>query len=115
MNSIHQGYWLPLPPGDKRGGEIMARRKKRIEHAGIVRGFAERLREVRRARGMTQAELARQAAISDSYLRRLESAGAACGIDLLDRLATALGTTPAELLPTPSPPADEVAVLREQV
>jgi transcriptional regulator with XRE-family HTH domain len=93
----------------------MARRKRpRIEHAAIVRRFAERLREVRRSRGLTQAELARQAHTSESYIRRLESASAAAGIDLLDRLATALGTTPANLLPTVTP-ADELTVLRQQV
>jgi transcriptional regulator with XRE-family HTH domain len=52
--------------------------------------------------------------MSESYIRRLEAAGAAPGIDLLGRLAAALGTTPAELLPAPAPPA-EVEVLREQV
>ena len=105
----------PLDLAMSEEGFSMPRRKKpTIQHAEIVRGFAERLREVRRARGMTQAELARQATISESYLWRLEAAGAACGIDLLDRLATALGTTPPALLPTPGPPA-EIAVLREQV
>ena len=44
---------------------------------------------MRRDRGMTQAELARRAAVSESYVRRLESAGAAPGIDMLDRLAAA--------------------------
>ena len=65
----------------KDKGEFrMARRKKpAIQHAEIVRRFAERLRKLRRDRGLTQAELARRAAISESYVRRLESAGAARG------------------------------------
>jgi transcriptional regulator with XRE-family HTH domain len=92
----------------------MAKRKHHIEHADIVKGFAIRLREARRAKGMTQANLARASHISESYLRRLEAAGAAPGIDLLDRLATALGTTPADLLPPPGPRA-ELAVFREQI
>src|SRR5690242_5583504 len=91
----------------------MAKRKARIEHAEIVRLFAARLREVRHSRGLTQAELARQAHVTVSYIGRLESAGAAPGIDLVDRLARALGTTVADLLPTTAP-SDTLAVLRDQ-
>ncbi|MES2790041.1 MAG: helix-turn-helix transcriptional regulator [Planctomycetota bacterium] len=78
----------------------MANRKVKIKHGEIVRLFAARLREVRNSRGMTQAELARQAQVTTSYIGRLESAGAAPGIDLVERLAEALGTTAHDLLPT---------------
>jgi transcriptional regulator with XRE-family HTH domain len=91
----------------------MAKRKIRIEHAEIVRLFAAQLRELRHTRGMTQADLARHANVTTSYIGRLESAGAAPGIDLVDRLARALGTTVQELLPK-IVPVDTVAVLREQ-
>lgn len=91
----------------------MAKRKRRIAHAEIVRLFAERLRETRRSRGMTQAELARLASITVSYIWKLESGGAAPGIDLVERLARALGTTLADLLPT-EPVPDTLAVLRSQ-
>ena len=91
----------------------MAKRKRRIEHAEVVRLFASRLRELRSSRGMTQAELARQAHVTTSYIGRLEAGGAAPGIDLLDRLAKALGTTGQDLLPVTAP-ADTMAVLRQQ-
>jgi transcriptional regulator with XRE-family HTH domain len=91
----------------------MAKRKARIEHAEVVRLFAARLREVRHSRGLTQAEVARQAHVTTSYIGRLEGGGAAPGIDLLERLARALGTTSADLLPTTAPP-DTEAVLRDQ-
>lgn len=91
----------------------MASRKPRIDHSEIVRLFAARLRELRHSRGMTQAELALHAHITASYVGRLESAGAAPGIDLLDRLASALGTTPTDLLPI-SAPTDSMAVLRDR-
>jgi transcriptional regulator with XRE-family HTH domain len=92
----------------------MARQKKpTIKHAEIVQRFAERLREMRRARGMTQVELSRRASVSESYIRRLESAGAAPGIDMLDRLAVAIGTTATDLLPVTKIP-DDLAVVREQ-
>jgi transcriptional regulator with XRE-family HTH domain len=91
----------------------MAKRKLRIEQAEIVRLFGVRLREVRHSRGMTQAELARQAHVTTSYVGRLESGGAAPGIDLVDRLAKALGTIVTDLLPTTASP-DTQSVLRDQ-
>lgn len=74
----------------------MARR--RINQAPIVRSFAERLRLVRSARNMTQAQLGEQAGVPASYISDLEQAKAAPGIDLVARLAEALGTTVADLL-----------------
>ena len=62
---------------------------------------------------MTQAELARVAEVTATYISRLESAGAAPGIDLVARLATALGSTVTELLPTTTPP-DPLPGLKEQ-
>jgi transcriptional regulator with XRE-family HTH domain len=91
----------------------MAASKKRIEHDEIVRRFGDRLREIRLSRGMTQADVAREASVSTAYVGRLERGRAAPGIDLVARLAAALGTTTAELLPA-SGGADAVAVLRQQ-
>jgi len=68
---------------------------------------------LRRSRGMTQAELGRQAQVTTSYVWRLESGGAAPGIDLVDRLARALGTTTHDLLPTTAAP-DTLTVLQAQ-
>jgi transcriptional regulator with XRE-family HTH domain len=89
------------------------RRKARIEQDESVRLFAARLREVRRSRGMTQIELSRRANVTASYVWRLESGGAAPGIDLVARLARALGTTYHELLPETASP-DTLATLREE-
>lgn len=91
----------------------MPSRKRRIEYAEIVRLFGERLRELRHSRGMTQAELARQAHVTISYIGRLEAGGAAPGIDLVDRLAAALGSTAPDLLPATATP-DTLAVLKGQ-
>jgi transcriptional regulator with XRE-family HTH domain len=65
------------------------------------------------SRGMTQADLARQAQVTVSYVWRLESAGAAPGIDLVERLAKALGVGIGELLTDGAGP-DPVAVLKAQ-
>src|SRR5689334_15181478 len=92
-------------------GDRMAKRKPGIVHAEIVGLFAARLREARSSLGMTQAELARMAQVTVSHIWKLESGGAAPGIDLVDRLARALGTTVTDLLPaTPSP--ETLPVLR---
>jgi transcriptional regulator with XRE-family HTH domain len=62
---------------------------------------------------MTQVELARRAEVSPTHLSELENADTAPGIDLVDRLARALGTSVASLLPAPGDP-DPLPVLREQ-
>ncbi len=73
----------------------MARKRKRtrIAHAEVVR----------LSRGVNQAELARQAQVSVAYVGRLEGGGAAPGIDLVDRLARALGVRMSDLLPSSGP------------
>ena len=91
----------------------MPPKKTPIAHADIVRRFAERLKERRSALGLTQAELARRAEVTVNYVGRLEAAGAAPGIDLLGRLAAALGTTAADLLPA-DPPPDPADTLRRE-
>lgn len=88
-------------------------RKTQIEQDEIVRLFAARLREVRKSRGMTQAELSRRALVTASYIWRLESGGAAPGIDLVARLARALGTSSHDLMPETAP-TDTMFVLRDQ-
>lgn len=95
----------------------MPSRKRTVRQAGIVLAFAERLRGTRQARGMTQRELADKAEVTFSYVSRLEAGGAAPGIDLVERLAQALGVHVTDLLPVPTEPgtADEARRrLREQ-
>ncbi len=91
----------------------MAARKAKIKHGEIVNLFATQLRKVRHSRGLTQIELARQAHVTPSYIGRLESGGAAPGIDLVERLATALGTTPHDLLPV-ADATDPLPIMKDQ-
>jgi transcriptional regulator with XRE-family HTH domain len=84
---------------------------RRIRQAPIVGHFAERLRALRSSRGMTQRDLAAKANVTLSYISKLEAGGAAPGIDLLERLARALGADAVDLLPAPSgeqPGADQL-------
>jgi len=89
------------------------KRKTKIEHEVIVERFARRLRELRVGLGMTQAELARRAEVTTTYVSKLESAGSAPGLDLVEKLAIALGIGITELIQIP-PPDDASAVAREQ-
>ena len=68
------------------------------QQPAIVRRFAANLRARRRELGMTQAELSRAAKIALSYVGRLEAGTSSPGIDLLDRLASALDVKPEALL-----------------
>lgn len=92
----------------------MARaRKKRVQQADVVQHFAARLKELRRTRGFSQAALADAANISTSYVTRLENGLVAPGIDLVARLAAALGVAITDLLPS-APPTDPADVLKRQ-
>jgi transcriptional regulator with XRE-family HTH domain len=70
------------------------RKVKKIEHEQIVERFAKRLRELRVERGLTQADLADRAEVAVTYISKLEGVGAAPGIDLVGKLADALGVDP---------------------
>lgn len=60
------------------------------------------LRIFRRQQGLTQAALARQAAVSLAVVSRLErQPGASCRSRTLARLAAALDHPPADLIPPP--------------
>ncbi len=57
------------------------------------------LKDLRKAQGMTQAELAERAEIDQGRLSRLESGeGRSIGLDALARLCDALHCQPADLL-----------------
>ena len=95
------------------GGVSMPRPRKRIEHDEIVLHFSRKLRELRRERGLSQAELGRLAQVTTSYVTRLEAAGAAPGIDLVARLSAALKVAVTDLLPSTLPP-DDLDAFRDQ-
>lgn len=85
----------------------MPTRKRAVRQSEVVKAFAERLKSLRTARNMTQKDLSTKADITFSYISRLEASGAAPSIDMLQRLAKALGVEIADLLPGPE--SDEVS------
>ncbi|MBW9114582.1 helix-turn-helix transcriptional regulator [Rhizobium cauense] len=60
--------------------------------------FARNLRRMRQASGMSQEDLAHKAEIDRTYVSSLERAVYSPTIEVVDKLAKALGTDAAELL-----------------
>jgi transcriptional regulator with XRE-family HTH domain len=63
--------------------------------------LALNLRKLRRARHMSQEELAHRAQIDRTYISSLERCVYAAGIDVVDRLARELGVEASDLLMRP--------------
>jgi transcriptional regulator with XRE-family HTH domain len=68
--------------------------------------LALNLRKQRKAKGLSQEELAHRADIDRTYISSLERSLYAAGIDVVDRLARALGTEAADLLRRPAASVD---------
>ncbi|KAA6482932.1 helix-turn-helix domain-containing protein [Agrobacterium sp. SHOUNA12C] len=60
--------------------------------------FAKNLRRLRQAKKMSQEELAHHSDTDRTYISSLERRVYSPSIEVLDRLATALGVEPADLL-----------------
>ena len=67
--------------------------------------FARNLRAIRRARGLSQEELAHRAGIDRTYVSSLERSVYSASIDVVDRLAKELDVDVCELLKRPEGPA----------
>jgi len=64
--------------------------------------FARNLRTARRAKGLSQEELAHRAEIDRTYISSLERSLYSASIDIVDRLATILGVEASDLLKKPT-------------
>jgi transcriptional regulator with XRE-family HTH domain len=69
--------------------------------------LAINLRRLRRARDLSQEELAHRAEIDRTYISALERSVYAAGIDVVERLAHALGVEVSELLTRPTAPTSK--------
>ena len=69
--------------------------------------LALNLRRLRHAQGLSQEELADHAEIDRSYVSALERSVYAAGIDVVERLARALGVEAADLLRAPPSPQSD--------
>ena len=64
--------------------------------------FAANLCRLRNAKGLSQVDLARNAAVNRTYLNRLESGRIYPGLEVIGKLAIALEVEPAEFLRLPA-------------
>lgn len=69
----------------------------------LRRQLADRLRQLREARGWSQDELGEASGMHRTYISLIERARCNVGVDTVDRLAEALGVAPGELLVAWSP------------
>ncbi len=60
--------------------------------------LARNVRRLRKERNLSQEELANAARLHQAEISKIESAKLSTGLDILQRLAKALGTRPADLL-----------------
>lgn len=64
--------------------------------------FARNLRQLRKAHGLSQEELAHRADLDRTYVSSLERSVYNASIDVVDRLAVVLGVEAADLLRRPA-------------
>jgi transcriptional regulator with XRE-family HTH domain len=72
---------------------------KPYETTAHRRAFGDQVRALRREREWTQEQLAEAAAMDRSYLAGVETGSRNATLDIIDRLARALGVRIAELFP----------------
>ena len=68
------------------------------EHANIVRRFGQRLRELRKERGLSQEEFAARAGLNRSYVSDVERGVRNISLQNIDVVAKTLGLTVSELM-----------------
>jgi transcriptional regulator with XRE-family HTH domain len=68
------------------------------DHAGEAWGFGRRLAELRRERGLTQAELAKRAGVHPSQMHRYEAGTAEPTVKVLRGMALGLGVSSDQLI-----------------
>ena len=90
-------------------------KKLKKRHSNAVRVFSDRLKSLRRERGLSQIQLAVKSNIHLSYLGRLERGESSPSLDTIIQFAEALGVGPADLISTKSEPEITIAALRGQV
>jgi len=67
----------------------------------LRQAFAANLRRLRHAKGISQEDLAYEADVNRTYVSKLEKGVSYPGLEIIAKLADALGVEPAELLMRP--------------
>ncbi len=88
-----------MPDDKSKGRAMLAEHGERVESGSfLVARLSRRLRAARAARGMTRRSLARDAEVSERYLAEIENGKANVSLQVLTRIAAALGLEPLGLL-----------------
>lgn len=82
------------------------------EQGRLMRTFANRLRELRRERGISQVKLALEAGLHISFIGRLERAESSATLDTVETISRTLGVSAADLLTAPGNQPDPLPALR---
>lgn len=82
----------------------------REEASDVAPGIGARVRQYRKAAGLSGVKLAAAAGVSQPFLSQLESGRSSVTINTLYRISHALGVHPADLLP--APPRHDYEVVR---
>ncbi len=72
----------------------------------LRQAFANNLRRLRNAKGISQEALAYEAGVNRTYLSKLEKAASYPGLEIIAKLAAVLECEPAELLRVPAGPIE---------
>jgi transcriptional regulator with XRE-family HTH domain len=79
-----------------------------MRHDSLSVRFGQRIRQLREARGWSQDELSNAAGLHRTHISLIENAKREVQLDTVEKLASALGVDPADLLrPTPATPRTE--------
>src|SRR5262249_21845324 len=105
-----RGEWFELPMDEPRLGMLVAQAIQHLaseEEMKIRRIAAERILLLRRRKGWTQPELAREAGMGITTLNRVENAHASMTMEKVVALAQILGTSADYLLGLTEEPTTE--------
>jgi transcriptional regulator with XRE-family HTH domain len=72
-----------------------------MDPSDLRQAFAANLRRFRHAKGVSQEDLAYEADVNRTYVSKLEKGVSYPGLEIIAKLANALGVEPAELLMLP--------------
>lgn len=89
------------------------RRAKRPHR--LIESFASNLARLRTERGLSKSDLAKRALADVSHIGRLERLGGIPSLDLVARLAEAMGVSTAELIAPDAERHESIEPLRKQI
>ncbi|MFH1143881.1 MAG: XRE family transcriptional regulator [Candidatus Eisenbacteria bacterium] len=85
-----------------------------MERAGMAVDLGRRIRKIRQEKGLTLRAVQQRARVSATHISEIERGKTSPTVGVLDRIATALGVGPGELLDTPPRPHAALRTVRDR-